>query len=198
MDCNACSTRLALHWMRSSCSKKTGEEKVAIILARIRFLLGRFTVDFRAPADGFQIVLDDQNILVVSSAFMVSNLQQLLQRLHLQIENGWATQWDSMLDELQMSWSSPGLPLRSIVHFAFTVERIRRKQLKPPWKRKTLEFLRLLQNGLVEFLTHVTELMVNNDHSIFSGFAVPSRATKRTSRPWVQLCIGFCRQTIVM
>ena len=150
MDCNACSTRLALHWMRSSCSRKTSEEKIVTLLARIRFLLGRFAVDFRAPADGFQIVLDDQNSLVVNPAFIVSNFQQILQHLHLQIENAWAAQWDSMLDELQISWSSPGLPLQSIVHFAFTVERVRRKQLKPPWKRKTLDFLRALQNGLVE------------------------------------------------
>lgn len=179
MDCNACSTKLLLMWMRTACNKTTNEDKVAFFLARMRFILSRFGIHFRAPAQGFQVDIGDWN-MIVSPTLLVSNLKLQLRSLHLEIENAWRIQWDSMAEELQVPWSTDGLPLQSVIRFAMTVERFRRKQCKSAWKNKNVAFLQKLQSGLAAFLARVVEMMVNHDRSPFLNKTLPPRRFYRS------------------
>ena len=104
MDCNACSTRLALHWMKASCNKTADAEKAAFFVNRMRFALGRFAMTFRVASDGFEIQVENWQNLFVDNAFLACNLQRNLRTTHLSVEQAWGSQWDSMLtdSDLQM------------------------------------------------------------------------------------------------
>lgn len=177
MDCNACSTRLALHWMKASCNKTADAEKAAFFVNRMRFALGRFAMTFRVASDGFEIQVENWQNLFVDNAFLACNLQRNLRTTHLSVEQAWGSQWDSMLtdSDLQMPWSSQGLPLQSVLRFALTVERVRRRQQKPPWKTRSADCLSKLQSGLMAFLIQGVEMTVNQDRSPFLGRNLPKR-----------------------
>jgi len=164
MDCDACSTRLLLHWMRDACNKKTVPEKLALLLERFRFVILKFSMNFVVPAGGFHIGLEDQTRLSVNGALQVCNLQQRVASTHREIERAWGLQWDSMLQQLQVPWASTELSLQSVLDFALTAVRARREQAKSVWKGKNADLLEVIQRGLIDFLASVAEMVVNQDH----------------------------------
>ena len=178
MDINACSTRLVLHWMRQSCNKTVSDDKSAFFVDRVRFALNYFTLTFDAPPIGFTIALDGQPSLSVNGAFSVCNLGQVVQGVHTQVELAWKSQWDSMV---QTPWSAQVLPLDSVVHFAITVERVRRQQNKTPWRKGSANLLEKLQNGLMDFLAYALELSISQKGHLFLGKPIPCREFSRQS-----------------
>lgn len=149
MDCDACSTRLLLHWMRDACNKTTFPEKLALLLERFRFVILKFSMNFVVPAGGFHIGLEDQTRLSVNGALQVCNLQQRVASTHREIERAWGLQWDSMLQQLQVPWAFTELSLQSVLDFALTAVRARREQAKSVWKGKNADLLEVIQRGLI-------------------------------------------------
>ena len=180
MDCNACSTRLLLHWMKDACSRTTFPEKLSLLLERFRFVILKFSMNFAVPARGFQIRLEDQTQLYVNAAFQVCNLQQRVASTHREIERAWGLQWDSMQQQLQVPWASAGLSLQSVLEFALTAVRVRREQAKSVWKGKNADLLEVVQRGLIDFLASIAQIVVNQDHASFESPTLPKR---RSSRP---------------
>lgn len=179
MDCNACSTYLLLLWMKDSCNRTQFKGKVSMLLDRFRFLLFKFGLHFVVPGHGFSIELDDRTSLSVNAALLIGNLRQVVASTHRQIEKAWGLQWQSMMQDLQIQWESDGIPLHTVLQFAFTAVRTRREQAKPAWKGKNFELLEKLQLGLLKFVSNVAEMTVNQDHSQFAGQAIPPRSYSR-------------------
>lgn len=196
MDCNACSTKVLLHWMKDESNKTLNQEKLKLLLDRFRFVIFKFGLTFVTPQQGFNIRLGDNTNLFVNASLMVCNLQQRVSATHREIARAWGLQWNSMVQELQVQWDSGALPLQTVVQYVLTAVRLRREQAKPSWKGQNANLLGAIRDGLVNFLAYVAELTVNQDHAPFEGRAVPA---SRMSRPWLTyLFLGLRFQLFVV
>ena len=179
MDCNACSTKILLHWMKDCCNRTQVKGKASLLLERFRFLIFKFVMQFTIPGEGFLLQLDDQTSVSINSALLIGNLKQMVASKHRQLEKAWGLQWQSMQAQLQMDWNSGGLPLQTVLEFALTAIRTRREQGKPAWKGENLKILEKLQISLLTFVAEVAEMTVNQDRSQFVDKAVPPRRYSR-------------------
>lgn len=116
LSANCAATGLVLTYLSRVADVTRTTSKMQLALGYLRFVVG-LAVDLSWENRGL-----DLGDMLVDSAGMVTNFQQLLRQKHLAVVDAWRQQWESMREQLSTSWpegNDQPLPLLDVAMFFF-------------------------------------------------------------------------------
>ena len=181
LSANCAATGLVLTYLSRVADVTRTTSKMQLALGYLRFVVG-LAVDLSWENRGL-----DLGDMLVDSAGMVTNFQQLLRQKHLAVVDAWRQQWESMREQLSTSWpegNDQPLPLLDVAMFLTLAKRIRRSQGKQRWKKISGDLVESLLKQLLKGLADVLHIKILTNLQLYRAgpdVQLPSRRYSRTN-----------------